>query len=1300
MSAAPERTGDGGWVEAIDEERRQIQTRRAQVFGEAAAPLPEPADPSTGPVGLALSGGGVRSAAFNLGLIQALHKSGLLRWIDYLSCVSGGSYAGAMVSEAIQQKRQYGRNTFLLATETDDVEGPTVRRATELGNYLFRLDLMANRYMIGLLLNLLPIISAMIAIGAGLAWAFRWLDTDGPRDCFAALGFNNDYVPALFPAIAAFSIWFVVYSLALLIRSEPLRRATHYLFASGVACLLVAVIILLGNGDITLQLQTPGMTRLDENRVQWPSAIYWIVVGLGGLGLLPLVVPKELIRSGQNPRHPIESWIFYYTSFVLFLGIPLTFVWWFGRENVSGYATYRGPDLQFGDVINREGFLQLLEQSEESPGVQPWYGAALTTSLDSVRGLIPEFWHAARTRTEPSATLIEFVDLPVTAEQGAEKNEATTRLVGRLRIGHEHASALHSAAQRLEASDRRVKRAEYQLSLGSEFPAEGLREHGTLPRNTDWFDWRYLARFQRYGSALIAPFHASQIEADMSPSSAGPGAVVAAPPLEERAVFENDFREHWAASASRRKAEQELLECFNQRLNSGLNPLIEFSVAPSGAKSIVKLPAAKLPKPVVDQLLHLAVNRKPNSAVPVRTSPDPSQGLSDERQRGELNRAILEAAFPTIFRPRTELRRVTLIGKDQFHRGLWCLIGVVVWIVSSATISPNVTSLHEWYRDRLAAVYLPFTGSNSDDPFPDDQSSKLHELKPHLHGGPFPLFVASSSLESPLRHARQLDPDFKSFVMTPLTCGSRELGVRPTDDRSALARLTVADAMAISAAALSPNYFVHHIVMALMSLANLRLGLWLPNPAGRASSYLPPTVLRLTLDEWRAHRRERAARSSSSQEPAGETSSSRDYLLVTDGGHHENLGLEALLERRCSLIIVSDAGADPLHTYDDFTRLQRRCTAEMGIRFLEPTGDDTTLQPMHRLPRRKLPEDASKDLKKLANSVGTLMCEPSTPETPENSKRWRHFFVARFRYPATAGSSERREGLLVYLKPCLTGDEDATIRNFAANNELFPHEPTTDQAFSFAQFEAYRLLGRHTGEDLAAGSVRSRGSATNFWDEESMFNIETLRDHFSGTSVDSGLEGGLTGGKPNDLGAQVDQLWKAATSGVHDSRADERLARLGGSSLEATNLILKKAVEQHWDEVVPPRGWFASQPGGWFRNLALVISDSATSRRIATLAAEWIRTILEIADEHFESDTESVRRLASVLSSSRLTVSACRETCALLRSIAVHDLRKLTCVVEELERQVRRPKLAADQVRVVQEALDWLRALSESQQSQ
>jgi hypothetical protein len=49
-------------------------------------------------VGLSLSGGGVRSAAVSLGVLQALNHHGALRNIDYLSSVSGGGYMASALT--------------------------------------------------------------------------------------------------------------------------------------------------------------------------------------------------------------------------------------------------------------------------------------------------------------------------------------------------------------------------------------------------------------------------------------------------------------------------------------------------------------------------------------------------------------------------------------------------------------------------------------------------------------------------------------------------------------------------------------------------------------------------------------------------------------------------------------------------------------------------------------------------------------------------------------------------------------------------------------------------------------------------------------------------------------------------------------------------------------------------------------------------------------------------------------------------------------------------------------------------
>ena len=70
-------------------EREWLARRRA------AAGMPPVQDDA---VGLAFSGGGIRSATFNLGVLQALEAGGILPKVDYLSSVSGGGYVASCYS--------------------------------------------------------------------------------------------------------------------------------------------------------------------------------------------------------------------------------------------------------------------------------------------------------------------------------------------------------------------------------------------------------------------------------------------------------------------------------------------------------------------------------------------------------------------------------------------------------------------------------------------------------------------------------------------------------------------------------------------------------------------------------------------------------------------------------------------------------------------------------------------------------------------------------------------------------------------------------------------------------------------------------------------------------------------------------------------------------------------------------------------------------------------------------------------------------------------------------------------------
>ena len=55
-------------------------------------------------VGLALSGGGIRSATFGLGVLQSLSERGRLRDIDFVSSVSGGGFTGSFLGRLFTRK--------------------------------------------------------------------------------------------------------------------------------------------------------------------------------------------------------------------------------------------------------------------------------------------------------------------------------------------------------------------------------------------------------------------------------------------------------------------------------------------------------------------------------------------------------------------------------------------------------------------------------------------------------------------------------------------------------------------------------------------------------------------------------------------------------------------------------------------------------------------------------------------------------------------------------------------------------------------------------------------------------------------------------------------------------------------------------------------------------------------------------------------------------------------------------------------------------------------------------------------
>ena len=82
-------------------------------------------------------------------------------------------------------------------------------------------------------------------------------------------------------------------------------------------------------------------------------------------------------------------------------------------------------------------------------------------------------------------------------------------------------------------------------------------------------------------------------------------------------------------------------------------------------------------------------------------------------------------------------------------------------------------------------------------------------------------------------------------------------------------------------------------------------------------------------------------------------------------------------------------------------------------------------------------------------------------------KEGRYIATATIRYTAVDGP-DAKDGLLIYLKPGVYEDDyfPRDVFNYAQESKTFPHEPTSDQFFSESQFESYRALGRHAINEI------------------------------------------------------------------------------------------------------------------------------------------------------------------------------------------------------------------------------------------
>ena len=142
-------------------------------------------------VGLAVSGGGIRSASFSIGAFQALAEVGLLSAVDVVSSVSGGGYASSLLCAWAYRHREGMKGIAAELSKSID-GGPTVQWVRRYCAYLapslrsgmtrealgWLLAYASGLFVVVLQMSLL--ILAALLLPQYMVAAHQWLLTDGP----------------------------------------------------------------------------------------------------------------------------------------------------------------------------------------------------------------------------------------------------------------------------------------------------------------------------------------------------------------------------------------------------------------------------------------------------------------------------------------------------------------------------------------------------------------------------------------------------------------------------------------------------------------------------------------------------------------------------------------------------------------------------------------------------------------------------------------------------------------------------------------------------------------------------------------------------------------------------------------------------------------------------------------------------------------------------------------------------------------------------------------------------------------
>ena len=364
---------------------------------------------------------------------------------------------------------------------------------------------------------------------------------------------------------------------------------------------------------------------------------------------------------------------------------------------------------------------------------------------------------------------------------------------------------------------------------------------------------------------------------------------------------------------------------------------------------------------------------------------------------------------------------------------------VITAMLLSWRVNINEFSMHNYYRNRLVRCYIgasdrhrrpnPFTGfdmrqhyvriSDLTTEAPDSEDPRIIAADlANPYAGPYYLVNTTLNLVAGENLAWQ-QRKASSFIFGPKYSGYEvwteskkqdhenlsKKGFRPTEGYKN--GLALGTAMAVSGAAVNPNmgHFSSPAVSFLMTIFNVRLGIWLGNPRHEKSWAKPGPTAGLAYLFY---------------ELFGMTNDQRQFVNLSDGGHFENLGLYELVRRRCRFIIVGDGGQDIEMKFGELGNVIEKCRTDFDIDI------DINIAPLRLKP---------------------------------NSK-WngQHCILGTIRYDK---ADRRKDGILLYIKSSLTGDEPTDVLSYAAQNTAFPNQSTADQWFDESQFESYRALGEH-----------------------------------------------------------------------------------------------------------------------------------------------------------------------------------------------------------------------------------------------